>query len=79
MIGIYAMIVVQPGEMKRVIGELRDFENVEDIAVITGEYDIIVKASLETLDELADLTDRINQIKGIRRTHTHIVQREFSV
>ena len=79
MIKIYVMIIVLPGEMKKVIEELRRLEHVESIAAITGEYDIIVRASLETLDELADLTDKMNEIKGIKRTHTHIVEREISV
>lgn len=79
MIKTYVMIIVRPGEMKRVIEELRSLDHVESIAAITGEYDIIVRASLETLDELADLTDKMSEIKGIERTHTHIVEREIGV
>jgi AsnC family. len=79
MMGIYIMIIARPGEIRGIINELRKLEHLDNIAIITGEYDIIVKASLDSMDEVADLTDRVNQIKGIKRTHTHMVEREISL
>ena len=79
MIGIYLMIITRPGEIRGVIAELKELEHLDNIAIISGEYDIVVKASLDSMDGVADLTERINLIKGIKRTHTHIVERELAL
>ena len=52
-------------------------ENVESIAVIAGDYDIIVKARVENLEQLMELTDKIHAIKGVKRTNTQVVEKEI--
>ena len=79
MIGAYVMISVLPGRIRGVVKELKKTPQVGSIAVITGEYDIVVRVSVENLGLLADVTDSVSQIDGIAKTHTHVIERELSV
>ncbi len=41
--------------------------NVEDVFLVTGNYDVVIKAHFDNYDELKDfLTVKINQIDGVK-------------
>jgi DNA-binding Lrp family transcriptional regulator len=77
MIKAYILILTYVGNLKSVLNELKNLENVESIAVIAGDYDIIVKAKVENLEQLMELTDKIHAIKGVKRTNTQVVEKEI--
>jgi len=77
MIGAYIMISATPGSINTIVKELRNIEQIENVAVITGEYDIVVRVTVDSIQYLADITDRINTIKGVSKTHTHVIMREL--
>jgi len=77
MIKAYILILTYVGNLKSVLNELKKLENVESIAVIAGDYDIIVKANVESLEQLMELTDKIHAIKGVKRTNTQVVEKEI--
>ena len=77
MIKAYILILTYVGNLKSVLNELKNLENVESIAVIAGDYDIIVKARVENLEQLMELTDKIHAIKGVKRTNTQVVEKEI--
>lgn len=76
MIGAYIMILASPGTVNGIVKELRKIEQIENISVITGEYDIVVRVTVEDMQKLADITDMINLIDGVSKTHTHVIMRE---
>ncbi len=76
MIGAYIMILASPGTVNGIVKELRKIEQIENISVITGEYDIVVRVTVENMQKLADITDMINIVNGVSKTHTHVIMRE---
>lgn len=78
MIKAYIMILVYVGKLERVLEGLREIGNIESIAVTAGDYDVIVKVSVETLEELMETTDRIQLVGDIKRTTTTVIEKEIT-
>ncbi len=78
MIKAYIMILVYVGKLERVLEGLREIDNIESIAVTAGDYDVIVKVSVETLEELMETTDRIQLVGDIKRTTTTVIEKEIA-
>ncbi|MEM1514356.1 MAG: Lrp/AsnC ligand binding domain-containing protein [Candidatus Thermoplasmatota archaeon] len=79
MIKAYILITTYVGNLKAVLEEMRKLKDVESIAVVAGDYDIIIKAKVNTLEELMELTDKIHEIKGVKRTNTQVIEKEMEV
>lgn len=79
MIKAYILLITYVGNLKAVLEELRKLDHVESISVVAGDYDIIVKARVDTLEDLMILTDRIHGIKGVKRTNTQVIEKEIEV
>ena len=77
MIKAYILIKTYVGNIKAVLDEMRKLRDVESIAVVAGDYDIIVKAKVNNLEELMELTDQIHSIKGVKRTNTQVIEKEI--
>ena len=79
MIKAYILILTYVGNLKSVLNELQKLDNIESIAVIAGDYDIVVKAGVGNLEELMELTDKIHAIKGVKRTNTQVIEKEIEI
>ena len=79
MIKAYILTVTYAGKMEKILKEMRKLENIESIAVVAGDYDIIVKANVKTLEDLMKLTDKIQSIDGIKRTTTQVIEKEIAL
>jgi DNA-binding Lrp family transcriptional regulator len=67
----YVLIQTEVGKAAQVADEARKIPGVESADDVTGPYDVIVKASAETVDQLGKLVvARIQSIEGITRTLT---------
>jgi len=77
MIKAYILIKTYVGNIKAVLDEMRKLRDVESIAVVAGDYDIIIKARVNNLEELMELTDQIHSIKGVKRTNTQVIEKEI--
>jgi DNA-binding Lrp family transcriptional regulator len=75
----YIMILVYVGKLEEVLQGLRQIENIESIAVTTGDYDVIVKVAVDSLEELMETTDRIQMVGNIKRTTTTVIEKEITV
>ncbi len=73
----YILVSVELGKTKEVLAKLKQIPNVTSVAVITGEYDIIVRVETDTMDEMYNRTQEIHLIEGILETTTSIIQKEF--
>ena len=73
----YIMITVKLGSTNDVLSKLKKIPGVTSVAVITGEFDIIVRVETETMDEMYNRTQEIHLIDGITETITSIIQKEY--
>lgn len=79
MIKAYILLITYVGNLKAVLEELRKLNHIESISVVAGDYDIIVKARVDALEDLMTLTDNIHAIKGVKRTNTQVIEKEIEV
>lgn len=73
----YIMINVELGKTNEVLTKLKKIPGVTSIAVITGEFDIIVRLETLNMNEMYNRTQEIHLIEGIIETTTSIIQKEF--
>jgi Lrp/AsnC family leucine-responsive transcriptional regulator len=67
------VVAVQGAHQHEVVRALRDLPEVEDIHVVTGPKDLLVRLRLRDHEHLRDvLFDRIWSLPGIDRTETYI-------
>ncbi len=72
------LIKVVPRMLKQVLAEIEKISLVQRYATITGEYDVLIEAKAETMEDLHDLLlDELDPIKGIEETNTHIVLKDL--
>jgi DNA-binding Lrp family transcriptional regulator len=79
MISAYILITIQPGKTDKAIKDMRRLGNVAKISIIAGEYDIVVRAQVKNLEELLNVTDKIQMIEGVTKTTTQIIEKEISL
>ncbi len=74
----YIFIKVAIGQLETVLDRLKNIEEAESIAVTTGEYDIVLRIKVSSLEELYRVTiEKIHKIDGIVNTLTHIIEKEL--
>lgn len=79
MIKAYILTVMEPGDTDKIIKEMRKIENVEKISVVAGEYDIVVRVLVEDLESLLKITNKLQMIKGVRKTTTQVIEKEIAL
>ena len=79
MIKAYILILTYVGKLGSVLKEMRDLSNIENIAVVAGDYDIIARGSVENLEQLMEITDKIQLIDGIKRSTTLVIEKEIAL
>ncbi len=79
MISAYILISMDPGNSAKAISEMRKIENVAKISVVAGEYDIVVRAQVKSLDKLLKVTNKIQMIPGVKKTNTQVIEKEISL
>jgi len=78
MINAYILITMEPGDTDKSISEMRKIENVVKISVVAGEFDIVVRVQVKSLDKLLKVTNKIQMIKGVKKTTTQVIEKEIS-
>lgn len=72
------LIKVSPRMLRQVLDEIQKISLVQRYATITGEYDVLIEAEAETMEDIHDLLlDELDPIKGIEETNTHIVLKDL--
>ena len=70
----YILLKVNPGYERNIVKELKALPELEVINELYGEWDIITKVSVASIDDLdALLSEKIRKIEGITLTSTMIV------
>ena len=79
MINAYILTVMKPGNSDQAIKDMRGIENIEKISVVAGEYDIVIRAHVDDLEQLLAVTDKIQMIPGVKKTTTQIIEKEIAL
>ncbi len=79
MINAYILLSMEPGDSNKAISEMREIENVEKISVVAGEYDIVVRVHVKSLENLLKVTNKLQMIKGVKKTTTQVIEKEIAL
>lgn len=68
MVRVYVLIDVAPGEVWRVIEEVRKIEGIKLADVVAGPHDIVAVVEVESIQKYSDIAKKIHAIKGVTKT-----------
>lgn len=67
----YILIQTEVGKASSVVSAVRALAGVDEADDVTGPYDVIVKATADTMDDLGKMVvSRVQLVDGITRTLT---------
>ena len=70
---------MKPGNSDKAIAEMRKIQDIVKISIVAGEYDIVVRTQVDSLEDLLKVTDKIHVIKGVLKTTTQVIEKELSL
>ena len=70
---------MKTGNSDNALKEMRKLENVEKISIVAGEYDIVIRVRVDTLEELLEVTNDIQMIEGVTKTTTQVIEKEIAL
>jgi DNA-binding Lrp family transcriptional regulator len=79
MINAYILLSMRTGNSDNALKKMRELEHVEKISVVAGEYDVVVRVRVETLEELLEVTNDIQMIEGVTKTTTQVIEKEIAL
>ena len=69
----YILLIVKPGEESKVAEEMNKLEQVKEINIVYGEYDIVAKIEEKSMEDLQSfLIKKIRAMDQVERTSTLI-------
>lgn len=78
MVLAYVLMMVNSGSEGEVAKKIAEYEEVESVSIVYGEYDLIAKVRVKDLDDLDDfLTNKVRSLPQILLTTTMIVSKEY--
>lgn len=80
--GISALVMLEVEShmyTSMVVHRLRGFANVNHVYEITGDYDISAFINVENVVALNNLIEEVRAVKGVKRTETRIVLKNYNV
>ena len=79
MINAYILITMKPGNTDKTITEMRKIEDVVKISVVAGEFDIVIRVHVKSLEKLLKVTEKIQMISGVKKTTTQVIEKELTL
>jgi DNA-binding Lrp family transcriptional regulator len=68
---VFVMLKVDPGYVHQVAADIAELDSFSEAYSISGQYDLLVKLYIDTLDDLDRLvTEDIHRLQHIRETFT---------
>ena len=77
MIKAYILISMKPGKLDYSMKQMKMIENIKKISIVAGQFDIVIRVETKNLEELLDLTNKIQMIKEVEKTITQIIEKEI--
>jgi DNA-binding Lrp family transcriptional regulator len=68
----YVLINAEPGMIWEVAESTLKIEGVKMVHAVTGQFDAVIYVEFAKVEELGKIIEKIQQIKGVRRTQTLI-------
>lgn len=72
MVTAYIMVEVESGTENEVAKALKKKTGVKDVGVVYGEYDIVLKVEVKSMEDLQTFVLSLRKERGVRRTTTMI-------
>ncbi len=66
----YVFATVNPVHAKKVVEELRNHQNIDIVAPVTGRFDLVLRIKPTTPEQIYQLVRTIRQLPGIQTTQT---------
>lgn len=67
----FVLIRVEPGREREVFDEIIKVEEVAEVHLLFGEYDLIIRIEAETYDLIGEVVvDKVRKIPGVASTKT---------
>lgn len=79
MISAYILVKLAPGDTDQAIQKMRKIKNIAKISVVAGEHDIVVRSQVDKLEDLLKVANKIQMIKGVKKTTTQVIEKELAV
>jgi DNA-binding Lrp family transcriptional regulator len=74
----YVLFKVSSGTEREVAQKLVEFDEVLQVDIIFGEYDLVAKVSTKTLDSLENfVSEKVRTVSNVLVTSTMIISREY--
>jgi DNA-binding Lrp family transcriptional regulator len=70
---------MKPGSAENAIKEMRKIKNIEKISVVAGEFDIVVRVQVQSLENLLKVTNKLQMIDGVKKTTTQVIEKELAL
>ena len=77
MVKAYIFVQTSSGNLSNILTDAEKLQNVVSVAVISGDWDVLVKTRVKNLEQLMDITEKIRCITGIQQVATHVVEKEI--
>lgn len=72
----YVLLRIKPGMDRNVLHTVRKLAQVKTVETLYGEYDMLIKIEVKTLDELDSfIFDTVRTIKGVESSTTLITMK----
>ncbi|MDQ5870152.1 MAG: Lrp/AsnC ligand binding domain-containing protein [Thermoproteota archaeon] len=69
----FVMISCNFGSTKEVVSELHDIDGVEQVLIVTGIYDVIVRINVQNKEDLDRLLLHVRRMDEIQSTMTLVI------
>ena len=77
MVKAYVLVAIESEDVNKAAREMTDIDEVENVHLIYGEYDLIALVKSKTLIGLKELAlSKIGKVKGVIKTSTLIIADE---
>lgn len=72
----YIFIRSQGGDLIHFLENVKKLTPVRSTAIVAGDYDVVMRVCVQSLEQLMDVTDEVQRMQGIQQTSTHIIEKE---
>lgn len=72
----YIFIRSQGGDLVNFLDKVRKLTSVRSTSIVAGDYDVVMRVNVHSLEQLMDVTDEVQRMHGIQQTSTHIIEKE---
>lgn len=67
----YVFATVNPGQARKVVEELRNNQNIDVIAPVTGRFDLVLRIKPTAPEQIFQIVSQVRQLQGIQQTQTY--------